>query len=279
METVRCLSVPGPVSSGQFLVENTCPARDQEEQDRTSRQDCDQTGQTEVWQELNITDQPVPGHSAPLSVRDELDNQVITVTNGEASKISESPPAEDIKEELELTHKRKQIGDEFYREAEAESEGEARIVKLTTSIITVSADSLEAIPTSVLAGSNKTPTIVSTQAFLASSLESELNQKLQEQILSDGSSGSPSPRQSPEQHFPPEISVAARHNALHTEDIFQQDLSGHPVQQGPEGKREPGLAGRHHQHAIHEFPPWATRASQATSQSFCSKEADKIILH
>ena len=167
------------------------------------------------------------------SLRDELDNQVITVTNGEASNISESPPAEDIKEELTL--KRKQIGDEFYREAEAESEGEARIVKLTTSIITVSSDSLEAIPTSVLASSNKTPTIVSTQAFLASSLESELNQKLQEQILSDGSSGSPSPRHSPEQNFPPEISVAGPHNAL-TEDIFQQDLSGHPVQQGPEGK-------------------------------------------
>ena len=265
METVRCLTVPGPVSSGQFLVENTCAAREQEEQDRTSRQDCHQTGHSQVWQ-LTITDQSVPGDSDPLrsgcadSVRDELDNQVITVTNGEASKISESPPAEDIKEELELTHKRKQIGDEFYREAEAESEGEARIVKLTTSIITVSSDSLEAIPTSVLASSNKTPTIVSTQAFLASSLESELNQKLQEQILSDGSSGSPSPRHSPEQHFSPEISCAAAHNALHTEDIFQQDLSGHPVQQGPEGKRDPGLAGRQSQHAILEFPPWATPA-------------------
>ena len=173
-------------------------------------------------------------------VRDELDNQVITVRElreGVAgSKSSESPPAEDTKEELTL--KRKQIGDEFYREAEAESEGEARIVKLTTSIITVSADSLEAIPTSVLASSNKTPTIVSTQAFLASSLESELNQKLQEQILSDGSSSSPSPpRQSPEQDFPPEISVADQtSHALHSSDIFHQDLSGHTVQQGPEGK-------------------------------------------
>ena len=167
-------------------------------------------------------------------VRDELDNQVITVREGESNKISESPPPEDSKEELTL--KRKQIGDEFYREAEAESEGEARIVKLTTSIITVSSDSLEAIPTSVLATNNKTPTIVSTQAFLASSLESELNQKLQEQILSDGSSESPSPRHSPEQDFPPEISVADQNNALHTSDIFHQDLSGHPVQQGPEGK-------------------------------------------
>ena len=172
-------------------------------------------------------------------VRDELDNQVITVRElreGVAgSKSSESPPAEDTKEELTL--KRKQIGDEFYREAEAESEGEARIVKLTTSIITVSSDSLEAIPSSVLAPNNKTPTIVSTQAFLASSLESELNQKLQEQILSDGSSESASPRHSPEQDFPPEISVAAQtNNALHTSDIFHQDLSGHTVQQGPEGK-------------------------------------------
>ena len=185
-------------------------------------------------------------------MRDELDNQVITVTRGEASQISETPPPEDTKEEL--TQKRKQIGDEFYREAEAESEGEARLVKLTTSIITVSSDSLEAIPTSVLAGSNKTPTIVSTQAFLASELQSELNQKLQEQILSDGSSGSPSPRQSPQQDFTPEISCADQNNALHTEDIFQPDLSGQPVQQGPQGKRE--------QHAIHEFPPWATQGSE-----------------
>ena len=42
METVRCLSVPGPVSSGQFLVENTCPSREQQDQESTSRQDCRQ---------------------------------------------------------------------------------------------------------------------------------------------------------------------------------------------------------------------------------------------
>ena len=188
-----------------------------------------------------VTVEPLrSGCDTDQSVRDELDNQVITVTAGQPSETSETDsPPEDIKEE-ELTLKRKQIGDEFYREAEAESEGEARIVKLTTSIITVSSDSLEAIPTSVLASSNnKTPTIVSTQAFLASELQSELNQKLQEQILSDGSTGSPSPHHSPSQDFPPEISVASvdPHNALHSQDIFHPDLSGHPVQQGPEGKR------------------------------------------
>ena len=54
METVRCLSVPGPVSSGQFLVENTCPSRDQPDQHTTSRQDCHQGTIGELEWLLNI---------------------------------------------------------------------------------------------------------------------------------------------------------------------------------------------------------------------------------
>ena len=222
METLRCLTVPGPVSSGQLLVENTCSEE--------TRQHCHPPDQQ---QNIYTTPKPMCLGDSGLyrqqadadCVTDELDNQVIT--NGDDNKLSEDLEAE-TKEEPQ-PEKRRQIGDEFYREAEAESEGEARIVKLTTSIITVSSDSLEAIPTSVLATSNKTPTIVSTEAFLANSIESELNQKLQEQVLSDQESSSPSPRQETEEHHAPPP-------ALHTSSIYHQDLSGQTVGQGPQGK-------------------------------------------
>ena len=54
METVRCLSVPGPVSSGQFLVENTCPGPETDSRDITSRQDCHQGTIGELEWLLNI---------------------------------------------------------------------------------------------------------------------------------------------------------------------------------------------------------------------------------
>ena len=237
METLRCLTVPGPVSSGQLLVENTCQSRD-------TRQHCHPPDhQTNIYlpsQLMCLGDSGLCREEADADcVTDELDNQVIT--NGDDNKISDELQAGTSPASPQQPQKRKQIGDEFYREAEAESEGEARIVKLTTSIITVSSDSLGAIPTSVLATNNKTPTIVSTQAFLASSLECELNQKLQEQILSEQDSSSPSPRHSPQQ----DLQDAP---AVHTANIFHPDLSGHPVQQGPEGKNSrkrtrAGLAG------------------------------------
>ena len=219
METLRCLTVPGPVSSGQYLVENTC-------QPRAARQHCHPAPATDIDVTPRLMcsgDSGLYRETEPESdcVTDELDNQVIT--NGDQASLSDPETPAPSLDPAEQTEKRKQIGDEFYRGAEAESEGEARIVKLTTSIITVSSDSFEAIPTSVLATNNKTPTIVSTQAFLASSLESELNQKLQAQLLSDQDSSSPSPRHSPELQ-------QNNHGALHT------DLSGHPVHHGPQGK-------------------------------------------
>ena len=225
METLRCLTVPGPVSSGQLLVENTCQSRD-------TRQHCHPPDhQTNIYlpsQLMCLGDSGLCREEADADcVTDELDNQVIT--NGDDNKISDELQAGTSPASPQQPQKRKQIGDEFYREAEAESEGEARIVKLTTSIITVSSDSLEAIPTSVLATSNKTPTIVSTEAFLANSIESELNQKLQEQVLSDQESSSPSPRQETEEHHAPPP-------ALHTSSIYHQDLSGQTVGQGPQGK-------------------------------------------
>jgi len=186
-------------------------------------------------------------------VTDELDNQVIT--NGDDNKISDELQAGTSPASPQQPQKRKQIGDEFYREAEAESEGEARIVKLTTSIITVSSDSLGAIPTSVLATNNKTPTIVSTQAFLASSLECELNQKLQEQILSEQDSSSPSPRHSPQQ----DLQDAP---AVHTANIFHPDLSGHPVQQGPE---EPMVVS--YNGSVGDYPIITSHIMTATTES------------
>lgn len=102
-------------------------------------------------------------------VTDELDNQVIT--NGD------HPPTVSISENLQ---KRKLIGDEFYREDE-------KIVKLHSIIVNPSklAAELAAQISNSQSISNKTPTIVSTQSFLTEVEESRLNQKLQEQIISE----------------------------------------------------------------------------------------------
>jgi len=101
-------------------------------------------------------------------VTDELDNQVITNGGQHLPTVSEN------------LQKRKLIGDEFYREDE-------KIVKLHSIIVNPSklAAELAAQLSNSPSISNKTPTIVSTESFLTEVEESRLNQKLQEQIISE----------------------------------------------------------------------------------------------
>ena len=83
-------------------------------------------------------------NNAGSILNDELDNQVITkgeqITTGDNSNQKDT----EIEENLDAEDKRKQIGDEFYRESEdIEVDNSPKIVKLTGSLIAVTSVGLE----------------------------------------------------------------------------------------------------------------------------------------
>ena len=165
--------------------------------------------------------------AAESGITDELDNQVIT---SETEQETKQEPQQPKQEEAELSEedKRKQIGDEFYQEAEAENIE----VKVTGSIIAVTSEAIPVTGTFSL----QTDPEAATE---------ELGHKLEEQLLSD------SPPANTSSPSPPPVSSGATiisfiqapdHGILESR-LFQEDLSGQqtgqPPQLEPEGKSIP----------------------------------------
>ena len=167
---------------------------------------------------------------AAAGITDELDNQVITQETETETK-SEPQPAQAEEAELSEEDKRKQIGDEFYQEAEAESlKAENIEVKVTGSIIAVTSEAIPVTGTFSLQTDQEAAT-------------EELGLKLEEQLLTDSPPANSSPS-------PPPVSTGATiisfiqapdHGILESR-LFQEDLSGQtgqPPQLEPEGKSIP----------------------------------------
>ena len=175
-------------------------------------------------------------------ITDELDNQVITSTSGkrETEAECESPPAQS-EAEAELTEagKRKQIGDEFYQEAEAETQSVE--VKVTGSIIAVTSEA-----GGLISVSPGTAIPVSHAFSLQTAQEAaeELGQKLEEQLLTSSPPGHASPSPPPTYCPAPTIIslLPAPENGITPAGLFHEDLSGQtgqPPQLQPEGRHSP----------------------------------------
>ena len=173
-------------------------------------------------------------------VTDELDNQVIT--SAELETKAECPPPQPAQSEGETElpeDKRKQIGDEFYQEAETESVQNIE-VKVTGSIIAVTSEAGELISVS-----QETAVPVTGAFSLQTTQEAteELGQKLEEQLLSDSPPANTSPSPPPPVTAPTIISfIPAPENGIDPSGLFQEDLSGQtgqPPQLQPEGKHSP----------------------------------------
>lgn len=162
---------------------------------------------------------------AAAGITDELDNQVITQETESETK-PEPQPVEAEETELSEEDKRKQIGDEFYQEAEAESlKAENIEVKVTGSIIAVTSEVIPVTGTFSLQTDQEAAT-------------EELGHKLEEQLLTDSPPANTSPS-------PPPVSTGATiisfiqapdHGILESR-LFQEDLSGQtgqPPQLEPE---------------------------------------------
>ena len=171
-------------------------------------------------------------------ITDELDNQVITSEELETKIECPCPPQPaQSEEETELSEddKRKQIGDEFYQEAETESAQNIE-VKVTGSIIAVTSEAGELISVSP---ETAIPVTGAFSLHTAQEATEELGHKLEEQLLSDSppANTTPSPHPVP---TPTIISfIPAPENGLNPSGLFQEDLSGQtgqPPQLQPEGK-------------------------------------------
>ena len=193
------------------------------------------------------------------NIIDELDNQVIT--KGENSDQEGDTQPEPVEDSIEAEEKRKQIGDEFYRESSEEIEEGDKVVKLTGSLIAVTSEALNISGDSIETGDTGDTAIISFPVPVVTSVikpqlctvvetatlatqhyisESELQQKLQEQILSDheGSSNSSpphsvSPGSGPSHH---QIAVLSHNPENGLSNIFQEDLSSSGQQPEPQGK-------------------------------------------
>lgn len=159
------------------------------------------------------------------------------ITSEELETKTECPPQPaQSEEETELSEddKRKQIGDEFYQEAETESAQKIE-VKVTGSIIAVTSEAGELISVS------PETAIPVTGAFslqTAQEATEELGQKLEEQLLSDSPPANTTPSPHPPIPTPTIISfIPAPENGLNPSGLFQEDLSGQtgqPPQLQPE---------------------------------------------
>ena len=139
-------------------------------------------------------------------VTDELDNQVISSQISENSVLSELTNISADTEEVE--EKRKQIGDEFYRESEP---GQETVVQLTGSIIAVTSDSKT--PSSESDTSNSPPPL----------------QPSPPPTTDHHPPGPPSPEHPAEQSlYSASIAISASVEPVehgHISNIFQEDLS------------------------------------------------------
>ena len=139
-------------------------------------------------------------------VTDELDNQVISSQVSENSVLSELTNISADTEEVE--EKRKQIGDEFYRESEP---GQETVVQLTGSIIAVTSDSKT--PSSESDSSNSPPPL----------------QPSPPPTTDHHPPGPPSPEHPAEQSlYTASIAISASVEPVehgHISNIFQEDLS------------------------------------------------------
>ena len=192
-------------------------------------------------------------------ITDELDNQVITSEELETKTECPPPPAQSEAEtELSEDEKRKQIGDEFYQEAEAESAQNIE-VKVTGSIIAVTSEAGELIS---VAQETAIPVTGTFSLQTAQEATEQLGQKLEEQLLSDSppAKSTPSPPPVP---TPTIISfIPAPENGLNPSGLFQEDLSGQtgqPPQLQPEGKHS--LA----QKSIAGARPWSVPCSNSAA--------------
>ena len=172
-------------------------------------------------------------------ITDELDNQVITSEELETKIECPCPPQPaQSEEETELSEddKRKQIGDEFYQEAETESAQNIE-VKVTGSIIAVTSEAGELISVSP---ETAIPVTGAFSLHTAQEATEELGHKLEEQLLSDSPPANTTPSPHPPIPTPTIISfIPAPENGLNPSGLFQEDLSGQtgqPPQLQPEGK-------------------------------------------
>ena len=194
-------------------------------------------------------------------ITDELDNQVIT--SEELQTKTECPPQpaqSEAETELSEDEKRKQIGDEFYQEAETESAQNIE-VKVTGSIIAVTSEAGELISVAQETAS-AIPVTGTFSLHTAQEATEQLGQKLEEQLLSDSppANSTPSPPPVP---TPTIISfIPAPENGLNPSGLFQEDLSGQtgqPPQLQPEGKHSPA------QKSIAGVRPWSVPCSNSAA--------------
>ena len=194
-------------------------------------------------------------------ITDELDNQVIT--SEELQTKTEFPPQpqpaqSEAETELSEDEKRKQIGDEFYQEAETESVQNIE-VKVTGSIIAVTSEAGELIS---VAQETAIPVTGTFSLHTAQEDTEQLGQKLEEQLLSDSSPANTSPSPPPVP-TPTIISfIPAPENGLNPSGLFQEDLSGQtgqPPQLQPEGKHSPV------QKSIAGARPWSVPCSNSAA--------------
>ena len=165
------------------------------------------------------------------TVTDELDNQVITDHRSISDIASDKLKIQE--DSCEAEEKRKQIGDEFYREADIDLDTEPAVVELTGSIIaTVTTDQASTIATT------EDP-IISVPVFSVKSEETSQLTQTQAQVSSDQESdhNSCSPaRSSPttDTVYTASIAIQSEHAPIH--HIFQEDLSTSGQSGQPQGK-------------------------------------------
>ena len=194
-----------------------------------------------VLGEMCVTDDSCVYRTEDSSVTDELDNQVITKGDN-TTDISDNRIIEQVLDNnIEAVEKRRQIGDEFYREAEdieADPQHQRQsVVQVTGTVIAVETGGGQCEE------NFSVPVVTSVDTGVP-----DLQLKLEEaKILSDTQDSSNSPPSSSPPPLHPVISspttipitvlpVTVPENVLAVStvsDIFQEQLSG---QQEPEGK-------------------------------------------